>query len=138
MFGVRVLSDKRAAKPPIPTVPNVPSPPYVAGWRWGGHGLGTRALGLALLKRYVGFPLHSRDAKHRRVTDQIRALVKSFQWRWNAGHDLLPQLRQKLWRRACKKKGVMKDGLLVHPKKTFSQQVAQKNHESQWKYVLTL
>ena len=25
-------------KSPLPTVSNVPSLPYVAGWRWGGHG----------------------------------------------------------------------------------------------------
>ena len=84
-----VFCPTKESPSPLPTVSNFPSLPYVAGWRWGGRGLG-----LALLKRYVGSPLHSRDAKHRRVNDPIRALVKSFQWRWNAGHDLLPQLGQ--------------------------------------------
>lgn len=37
--------------------------------------------------------VHSRDA-NRRGNDQVRALVKSFQWCWNGGRDLLPQLGQ--------------------------------------------
>ena len=54
---------------------------------------GTQALDklCKLSKKHVASTLHSRDAKHCRVNDQIRALVKSFQCRWNAGPDLLPR-----------------------------------------------
>ena len=47
-----------------------------------------------LLMTYVRSTIHARDAKHRRVNDQIRASVKGLQWGWNAVHDLLPHFGQ--------------------------------------------